>query len=302
MVPQTKQALQQRWHHASFEVQGTVYQIQSLLGAGSHASVWLARGIFYPNPEITIKIAHEQSGICYERVQNEIWFLNELEEEHIPTLLGHGILEGFIWLAMPVYQPLSITYMHHGIRKCIHPGKMEPDGYPRLAKKLPLKLREHLAISILRDLSKTIAYIAGTSILHADINPSNIMEQRGIKIQQHYMLTDWGASALIYRYPETAFGSLHFSAPERLLGTAGIKSDLFSLGITVFYIITGMVPYTGESGELYYLSTVERDGIVPSTLAKPINSNLDKLVSDLIRHSQANRPEPEDVVRRAEKL
>ena len=128
------------------------------------------------------------------------------------------------------------------------------------------------------------------------------MIKKGSVLNREYILTDWGATALIHRYPEESFGSLHFTAPERLWGQVGYKSDLFSLGIVSFYILTGTVPYDGENGEEYCRNVIEKDGISPSEKIPQIPSGLDKIVRDLIRHSPQARPEPSDISKRIEKL
>lgn len=277
------------------------YQIQHLLGEGSHATVWCARERFYPHQEITIKIARDIGGIAHERVQNEIWFLKEIRHPHIPEFLGEGFLNQHLWLAMPMFQSLRLSFSNRGNLQYVMVSDISPKGYPQIASAIPLKYREKMAVAVLSDISKVIEYIAGTGIVHADISPSNIME-KGTALNRQYVLTDWGASALIHRYPENSFGSLHFTAPERLLGNVGHKSDLFSLGVTCFYIVTGTVPYCGTNGEQYYLNTVERDGIAPSDFVDRVFSPLDRLIRDMIHHHVEQRPEPRDICKKIEKI
>jgi serine/threonine-protein kinase len=175
-------------------------------------------------------------------------------------------------------------------------------GYPKFAGQVPFKFREQVALQVLRDIGQVILYLSGTGIVHADITPLNVMENRGSIVNKFYYLTDWGATALIHNYPEQTFGSLHFTAPERLLGNIGIKSDLFSIGVTTFYIITGKIPYSGTNGELYYLSASKNDEISPSVFENRINPSLDKLIKDLIRFKEENRPEPEELCKRVDKI
>lgn len=288
--------------HKTISLQGRQYQIQERIGEGSHSTVWLVRERFYPHQELTVKIARETQGIARERVENEIWFLNEIRHPNIPEFLGQGDLDGHLWVAMPVFQSLSIAASVRGKFHKIPVSDIRSEGYPRLASKVPLEQREKMAAAVLGDIGKVISYIAGTGIVHADISPGNIMEKRGSVVQKQYILTDWGASALIHRYPQDSFGSLHFTAPERLFGQVSHKSDLYSLGITCYYILTGTIPYAGQTGELYYLSVVDRDGAAPSDQAPGIFSPLDKLIRDMIRHKSEDRPEPEDVCRRIDKV
>ena len=278
------------------------YRIVTLIGEGSHARVWLVRAHLYPNDELIIKIAKDQNGIAAERVQNEIWFLKEIAHANIPPLVDHGCFGGYLWLAMPVYRSLMISLSVRGRLRQFDLSDIRPHGYPKYARKIPFRHRQNKTIGVLAAIGDAISYLAGTGIVHGDISPGNIMEHKGSLINKSYLLTDWGASALIHQYPETAFGSLHFLAPERLLGTISNKSDLFSLGVTCFYILTGMVPYTGENGELYYLNILERDGIAPSAIVADIGAALDKIVRDLIRKRPEDRPSPQELCKRMTKI
>ena len=278
------------------------YQIQRYIGEGSHATIWGVKAMFYPQDEVIVKVAKAATGITQERVQNEIWFLKEIVHPHIPQLLDHGYLDKCLWLAMPVFEQLNLTFSYKGKLVKVLVSDTRSDGYPKKADKIPIEHREKMAVAVLSDIGKVIAYIAGSGIIHADISPGNIMEKRGSFITKQYVLTDWGAASLIHRYPEEAFGSLNFTAPERLKGQVGSKSDLFSLGVVVFYILTGKVPYPGAFGEEYYLSAVGRDGACPSDYVTGLSSGLDKVIRDLIRFQPQDRPEPDEVCRRIEKL
>lgn len=290
------------WTKRNFSIAGIPYQVQSLLGAGSHAGVWLARGLFYPYPELTIKIAHETTGACYECVKNEIWFLKQMKHDHIPPLLETSISDGYIWFAMPLYQKLTISIPDAGKLLHFYPEEIDCNGYQIKFSQIPFRIREQATWHILADMSKVIAYIAGTGIVHADISPCNIMEKRGSMVRKQYVLTDWGASFLLHNFPEKAFGSLHFTAPERLMNKITIQSDVFSLGVTCFYILTGRVPYVGNDGKEYYCNTIECDGFRVSALVKEVNPNLDKLIRDMIRHHPNLRPEPADLLPRLERI
>jgi serine/threonine protein kinase len=279
-------------------IRGRQYQIQSLIGEGSHSTVWCAQGRFYPHDTITVKIAKDKDGIAHERVENEIFFLKEVSHPHIPPLLDYGAIADYLWLAMPLYQKLTIHLPRRARLVKIPVADIRPQGYPSYVEKIPLQYREAIVLGVLADIGAVIFYLAGTGIVHADISPGNVMEKIGSLVKKHYFLTDWGASALIHRYPANTFGSLHFTAPERLLGEIDPKSDIFSLGVTSFYILTGRVPYGGENGEIYYRNAVERDGISPSEICPGITSSLDKLIRDMIRHNPQHRLDAKELRRK----
>jgi serine/threonine protein kinase len=203
---------------------------------------------------------------------------------------------------MPTFEKLQLHFPSKQKLRRIDVSDIRVKGYPKIAHKVPLKYRQNMAICVLEDISQAISYISGTGIVHADISPGNIMEKPGSILRRKYVLVDWGASSLIHRYPEDSFGSLHFTAPERLNGEVGVKSDLFSLGVTCYYILLGKIPFPGSTGELYHLSVLERDGISPSEAGISILPALDKLIRDLIRHNPKDRPNPADVCKRVARI
>ncbi len=283
----------------TFTIQGKQYKTTQVIGEGSHAHVWCARATSYPHDEITIKIAKEDD-VAKQRVQNEIRFLKEVQHSNIPELLESGV-GPTPWFAMPLLEKLHVSIPKGGQLQKYDISDTREKGYPSQASSIPFEYRQKVAIAALVDISSVIAYISGTNIVHADINPTNILAS-GSLIKKNYLLTDWGATALIHEYPDSTFGTLQFTAPERLFGEVSIKSDLFSLGVTIFYILTGKVPYQGKNGEEYYTSIIMEDNMSPCIFEKKTISSLDRLIRELIQKKPENRPGAPEAYKRIEKI
>ncbi|BBM85676.1 protein kinase domain-containing protein [Candidatus Uabimicrobium amorphum] len=282
----------------TFVVNQRKHRVKEKIGEGSHAVVWLAEAIFYPHDAITIKTAKDDS-VAKERIKNEIEVLKELHHPNVPQMLARDKE----WFAMPHLRSVHVSLPDKGrIAEYDISNLNLETGYPHHAKNIPLKYRENLAIRVIEDVANVIEYIASTGVIHADISPGNIMESRGSLINKKYLLTDWGATVLVNEVAEESFGSLHFVAPERFVDSAETKSDLYSLGAVAFYILTGTIPYPGNSGEEYYLNTAIYDGVSPADIEKDILPSLARLIAKLVRKEPKDRPLPEEVLRKIQKI
>lgn len=282
-----------------FIINNRKYRIQKIIGEGSHSIVWVALALFYPHDEITIKIAKKD---YQERVKSEILFLKEISHKNIPSILQVDE-KNLTWFAMPYLQSIKVSIPEKGKLKEHDISLLDLEsGYPSIAKKIPLLYRQKLAVRILEDIGKVMEYIASGNIVHADISPSNIMESRGSLVTKRYFLTDWGAMMYTQKPQESSFASLHFAAPERFIGVANTKSDLYSLGAVAFYILTGTIPYPGKTQEEYYLNTVIYDGVSPIDLESNMFSALAKLVSKLLRREPKLRPKANELCRKITKI
>ena len=113
-----------------------------------------------------------------------------------------------------------------------------------IEKKGPLPVKE--AVSIAIQVSQGIEAAHNNNIIHRDIKPQNIMISREGKVK----VTDFGIAraASSNTINSNAMGSVHYISPEQARGGyIDEKSDIYSLGITLYELITGKVPFEGDS-------------------------------------------------------
>ncbi|WP_448533126.1 protein kinase domain-containing protein [Parathermosynechococcus lividus] len=99
-------------------------------------------------------------------------------------------------------------------------------------------------VECLKSLLPVLAFIHQGQVIHRDIKPENILQRRSDGL---LLLVDFGAAKLAATgtegLPGTRIGSLGFTAPEQLMGKAVFASDLYSLGATCLYLLTGIAPH-----------------------------------------------------------
>ncbi len=110
----------------------------------------------------------------------------------------------------------------------------------------PLRVEE--SIEIMRQLTSAIAHAHQNNIIHRDIKPDNILVDR----EGNVKITDFGIamalSATRFTQTNAVLGSVHYLSPEQARGgMANKKSDIYSLGIVLFELLTGRLPFSGES-------------------------------------------------------
>jgi serine/threonine-protein kinase len=142
------------------------------------------------------------------------------------------------------------------------------------------------ACEVMLQLTSGIQYVHEHGIIHRDIKPDNLfyLPDGSIKI------ADFGISTELGEKPkgDAVTGTVYYCAPEIILGgEAGVPSDIYSMGIVFFEILTGTVPFDGASPEDVALAQVKKHFPEPSKILPAIPKTLDKIVVKACR----KRPE-----------
>ena len=125
-------------------------------------------------------------------------------------------------------------------------------------------------------------------IIHRDIKPQNIMISKEGKIK----VTDFGiAKATSSNTISTnAMGSVHYTSPEQARGGySDAKSDIYSLGITMYEMITGELPFDGDSTVSIALKHLQEDILEPSRIVEDIPYSLEQIILKCTQKSPARR-------------
>ena len=185
------------------------YEVHRILGQGGQGTVYLAKDI-HIGREVAIKCAHEQT------VAAESNLMSNLAHPGIPQIYDRGVaIDGTHYLVM---QYVSGQRLDHYLQHT----------QPTLEQR----------IALFRDIAGAVDHAHQQGILHRDLKPSNII----VSNDAHATIIDWGLAAK--GDPRSVCGSPHFAAPEQLDGQpADHRADIFALGVLLYFIISGELPY-----------------------------------------------------------
>ena len=144
-----------------------------------------------------------------------------------------------------------------------------------IEKKGPLSVKE--AVSIAIQVSQGIEAAHNNHIIHRDIKPQNIMISREGKVK----VTDFGIAraASANTINSNAMGSVHYISPEQARGGyIDEKSDIYSLGITLYELITGRVPFEGDSTVSVALQHINDDIQSPKGIIPDLPISVEKII------------------------
>ncbi len=206
--------------------------------------------------EVAIKIVSNRHADYIERFRREAEAIMTLHHAHILPALDYGEHEHWHYLVMP--------YIAHGtLREQLARG--------------PLTL-EDTGI-LLEQIASALNYAHEQGIIHRDIKPSNILMR-----DDHYAyLADFGlAKSLEGGNTITQIGLLlgtpEYMAPELAQGPATISSDLYALGILLYQMVTGQLPFSGETPIACYLRQIQELPMPPSHVNPAVPPAIEEVI------------------------
>jgi tetratricopeptide (TPR) repeat protein len=257
------------------------YEIRQKLGRGGMADVYLALDTALGHP-VALKIiehaddADTRDSIEAERRGAELQSQLAAVDAHVARIYETGDLESYFYVAMEYVEGQDLS------------EQMRSNGRPQ---PFPVDSAVDVAIAVAgtlesaHSLEVTLAGKSFRGIVHGDIKPKNIrIDTRG-----QVRVLDFGiakALSLSRKLTRNEFGSVPYSSPERLVaGEVDFQSDLWSLAVMLYEMVTGLQPYQADTTER--LERMIRSRIPPPPAPDPCPEPLRRVLV------KAMMPEPE---------
>ena len=143
----------------------------------------------------------------------------------------------------------------------------------------------HFAIQI----GKALEHAHSRGIIHRDIKPHNVMVLKNGSVK----VTDFGIARVVSQtnsLTKEALGSVHYLSPEQAKGgRVSNCSDLYSLGVVMYEMMTGRPPYDGETPVSVAIQHISGKAPMPSTLNPNIPGGLEQIIMKAMAHDPADR-------------
>ncbi len=206
------------------------------------------------------------SGEFTLRFQREARLVAQLQHPHVLPVFDYGESDGYPYIVMPFIVGGTLA---------------------DILRKQRVSLAE--ARRIISQVGDALSYAHGRGMIHRDIKPSNILiDERG-----NCLLTDFGLARMVeaddrFTTSGRIMGTPAYMSPEQGLGSeTDPRSDLYSLGIILYEMLTGRLPYTAETP----IAIVYKHVNDPLPSARKFNPSLSEAVELVLLQSMAKNPE-----------
>lgn len=243
------------------------YKIKSVIGGGGMANVYLADDTIL-NREVAIKVLRLEFANDPEfitRFDREAQAASSLSHPNIVNIYDVGEEDHILYMVM--------EYV---------------DGYTLkeyIQKFGPLSIEE--SVHIMQQITHAIAHAHAYDLVHRDIKPQNILIDHNGQVK----VTDFGIavalSATALTKTNSVLGSVHYLSPEQARGGLSTKkSDIYSLGIVFYELLTGQLPFSGESPVSIALKHLQND--IP--FVRDFNPNIPQSIENIVLQATAKDP------------
>ena len=233
------------------------YKIAAPLGSGGFGVVYLARDTWI-DKDVAIKVPHKQN-LNFTELLREPRLLATLDHPNIVSITTAEKQNNVFFIVMEYVEGKTLE-------------DVISDGGP---------LDTSLAIAYSQQICRALDHAHHQGVIHRDLRPPNVLvSDTGV-----LKVADFGTSRFleIAAHSTTVIGSPPYMAPEQFDGKAVFASDLYSLGITMYQMLTGELPYEGPApGDLDKLR--RGDLVRPPRLRKP---SIPKPLSDIVMKALA---------------
>ena len=243
------------------------YEILSLIGQGGMADVYKAKDTIL-NRIVAIKVLRDKlsgDAMALVRFQREASAASRLSHPNVVDIYDVGEYEGMHYIVMEYIRGRTLKDL--------------------IAQRGALDVDE--AIGIMKQLISAIDHAHDHNIIHRDIKPQNVL----VKDDGTIKITDFGIAMALnstqLTQTNSVMGSVHYLPPEQASGKGStIRSDIYSMGILFYEILTGTLPFKGDNAVEIALKQMRDE--IPSVRKK--NPAIPQSVENVILKATAKNP------------
>ena len=245
------------------------YRLERKLGGGGMADVWLAEDQELGR-KVAIKILHDRYANdtqFVERFRREATHAAGLSHPNVVSIFDRGEAEGSYYIVMEYVEGRTLKELIVTRGPCPVP----------------------VAISYTRQILAALRYAHKNGIIHRDIKPHNVLVDREGRVK----VADFGiarAGASEMTEAGSIVGTAQYLSPEQARGApVDESSDLYSTGIVLYELLTGTVPFTGETPVEIAMKHLSQTPEAPSARRQDIPHDLDLVVLRALAKEPAER-------------
>lgn len=231
------------------------YRLKHKLGLGGMSQVYLAYDEDLDR-DVAVKVVGSSQAEYIERFKREAKAIGKLTHEHILPAFDSGEEGLWHYLVMPYIE-------HNTLRERLERGD--------------LTLQE--TGELLQQIAGALQCAHDNGIVHRDIKPSNIL----LRDDHYAYLADFGLAKSVKGTGEltqlgTLLGTPEYMAPELADGPATTSSDIYALGVLLYQMVTGRVPFDGETPVAVYMKQLREEPIPPSYINPAIPPAVEQVI------------------------
>ncbi|MEW5592220.1 Stk1 family PASTA domain-containing Ser/Thr kinase [Peribacillus frigoritolerans] len=235
------------------------YKLIQMVGGGGMANVYLARDMILDR-DVALKILRMDFNNDEEfikRFNREAQSATSLAHPNIVSIYDVGEEDSIYYIVMEYVDGFTLKQY--------------------IQKYYPIPVDE--ALDIMRQITAAISHAHHNGIIHRDIKPQNILIDKEGTVK----ITDFGIalalSATNITQTNAVLGSVHYLSPEQARGgMANKKSDIYSLGIVMFELLTGRLPFSGESAVSIALKHLQSETPSPKRWNPEIPQSVENII------------------------
>lgn len=246
------------------------YEILGKIGAGGMADVYKATD-HKLNRFVAVKVLKaefREDTTFIRKFRSEAQAAAGLTHPNIVNVYDVGDDEGINYIVMELIEGITLKEY--------------------ISKKTRLSIKEATSIAIQVSMGLEAAHSHG--IVHRDIKPQNIIISTDGKVK----VTDFGIAraASSNTISSNVMGSVHYSSPEQVRGGySDEKSDIYSLGITLYEMVTGKVPFDGDTTVAIAIKHLQEEMVAPGVYAEDLPKSLEQIILKCTQKSVSRRYE-----------